>query len=112
MAFACSRDCLETAIHEAGRTKATLRRSRAAVRAALAAYHKADRRLTRALARVQGVAHPKRLDLKRFAEHELGELEKTERELRELRPFVPRQKPPKHLARVLKRKAAKKRKRK
>lgn len=95
MAYACSRQCLETAIHEARKTKAALVRSRRGVRTALAHYHAADRRLERALGRVQGVPHPKRLDLKRFGEHEVTELMRLERELRELRPFVPKKMPPK-----------------
>lgn len=95
MALACNRACLETAIHEARATKAALSRSRAAVRAALAGYYKADRRLERALKRVQGVPHPKPLTLKRFGVPENDELVRLSRELSELRAFVPRKMPAK-----------------
>lgn len=88
---ACSRKCLERAIHESKATRATLQRTRSAVRAALANYYRADRKLATALRRVHGVPHPKPINMKRFAASELDELKKLEHELRELRPFVPKQ---------------------
>jgi hypothetical protein len=81
---------LERAIHAARATRKALTHSRGAVRRALAHYVKTDSTLERALHRVHGVAHPSRLVLKRFAEPELGELRKLERELVALRPFVPK----------------------